>query len=150
MNLNRLLTELTEILEGAATPSNEVNTSGEIQQSKYKIAIESGGEEVESVCNVNIIVGVSCDTHENLLYEIGKVVYLLKGRQTSDTGNRNRIMLDGASGFQIFTPESGKWIANLKFTAPIIYDFTQYRDEINDISIYSKQAQTETVTYIYQ
>ena len=150
MNLNRLLAELTEILEGAAIPSNEVNTSGEIKQSKYKLAIESGGEESESTCNVNLLVGISCDTNEDLLYEIGKVVYLLKGRQTSDTGNRNRIMLDGASGFQIFTPESGRWIANLKFTAPIIYDFTQYRGNISDVSIYSKQTQTETITYTYQ
>lgn len=150
MNLNRVLQDISDLLIEPATPTNGINFSGDVEQSKYKLAIESGNTSSEDTyCEVNVIVGVSCDSHEELLFEIGKVIFLLRRKQIRDTGNRGRIELDSNNGFQIFTPESGKWISNLRFTIPVIYDFTEYMDKTDDNSIYSNKNKTEQVQYIY-
>lgn len=148
MNLKQLHYELEQMLVEADVATNQINPIGSTDISKFKIAIISGSNNEENNrCEINFLIGVSVDTYEDLLDNISHVVSVFKNSRLSVCGVRDYIHFSTDKGFEIFTPESGKWIANLSFKVPILYRFEA--DSDSDF-IFSETTITEVVTYTYE
>lgn len=148
MNLNQLHNELMQLLADADAATNQINPVGSTDISRFKIAIISGSNNEENNrCEVNFLIGISVDTYEDLLSNISHVVSVFKNKRLSVCGVRDYIHFSTDKGFEIFTPESGKWIANLSFKVPIIYRFET--DSDSDF-IFGEKTITEVVTYRYE
>ncbi|NJM23500.1 MAG: hypothetical protein HC907_35150 [Richelia sp. SM1_7_0] len=148
MNLKQLHHELMQMLVEADVATNQINPIGSTDISKFKIAIISGSNNEENNrCEINFLIGVSVDTYEDLLDSISHVVSVFKNNRLSVCGVRDYIHFSTDKGFEIFTPESGKWIANLSFKVPTLYRFEA--DSDSDF-IFSETTITEVVTYTYE
>lgn len=151
MNLKKLQEELINILVEVDTNPQSINNVGDLNISRYKLAILSGdNSQNNNKCVINFLVGVSCDTYDELLYSIGYVVYKFKDKKLDASGSDDFINFSDDKGFEIFTPESGKWIANLSFSVAIFYDYSYYDDIILRDYIFRNEPPIETVNYEYE
>lgn len=147
MNLKQLHYELLQLLADADAATNQINPIGSTEISRFKIAIISGSNNEENNrCEINFLIGVSVDTYEDLLDNISHVVSVFKNKRLSVCGVRDYINFSTDKGFEIYTPESGKWIANLSFKVPIVYNF----ESVDSDFIFGERTITEVVTYRYE
>lgn len=147
MDLKKVQTELISILESEVDVSpNFINPVGETKQDKFKLAILTGDNNNDNKMTINFIVGISVDTYDELLQEISKTIKKFKRSRLSVSAKNDYIKISSDRAFQIFTPESGKWIANLNMSVDVLYDFS----ETNTDYIFGGTQKIETVNYDYQ